>query len=424
MRKFSLDTIGRTSRKLKRRTSQWSESAAGLGAELSARLLSAVRADADVMHFAARVSVWMRWFVLLVAVVELGYRADLWFTTDKEYLLLLVPLLAFNGFIHLKLHRGREVTWRWLLFLSGMDITLLTISVAIGGEFHLFTYVTYYPALALFAVVFTSFGLCLAWATMAAVAYSVVSFTVSGIDYELGQEKALLARVMAMYGVVASVSLVARFERIRRQESVERERELHRERVEVSQAIHDTAAQTAYMISLGIHKARRLAGDSNRELASTLEATSSLTKAAMWELRRPIDEGHIFEGRELGWTLRSHTETFETVSSLRAEMVQSGDEPPLSVETRSRLFSIAHNALTNAFLHAQATSVEVRLEFEEDGLRLSVSDDGIGLAEDYAGRGRGIRGMREDARRMGGRLIVDSSDMGGGTAVVTEVPYK
>ena len=424
MRESNLDASDRSSGNLKRRTGRWSESAAGLETDLAARLLAAVRADADVMHFAARVSVWMRWFVLLAAVVELGYRADLWFATDKEYLLLLVPLLAFNGFVHLRLRRGREVTWRWLLFLSGMDVTLLTISVAIGGEFHLFTYVTYYPALALFAVVFTSLGLCLAWTTVAALAYSIVCLTVSGIDYELGQEKALLARVLAMYAVVACVSLVARFERVRRQAATEREWELHRERVEVAQAIHDTAAQTAYMISLGIHKARRLAGDSNEELTSTLAATSSLSKAAMWELRRPIDEGHLFEGRELGWTLRSHTETFEMVSSLRAEMVQTGDEPPLSVETRSRLFSIAHNALTNAFLHAQASKVEVRLDFEEDGLRLSVTDDGIGLPDDYADRGRGFRGMREDARRLGGSLIVGAGGAGVGTTVLATVPNR
>ena len=86
-----------------------------------------------------------------------------------------------------------------------------------------------------------------------------------------------------MYAVVASVSLIARFERVRRQESAERERELLRERIELSQAIHDTAAQTAYMIGLGIRKAMRLAGGSNEELTATLAATASLSKAAIWE---------------------------------------------------------------------------------------------------------------------------------------------
>ena len=341
---------------------------------MQSRIMRAVRADPDVVPYAAKVSVWMRWLLLLVGVVELAYRPELWFATDKPYLFLSVPLVAFNGFVHYRLRTNRTVTWRWLLFLSAMDIALISAGVVIGGEFHLFIYVTYYPALALFAVVFTSLWLSLAWTTMVAVVYAVVSLTMgSGLDFDLGQEKALLARAMAMYGVVACVSLIARFERVRRQESMERERGLLRERIELSQAIHDTAAQTAYMIGLGIRRAMKLAGESNEELTATLAATSSLSKAAMWELRRPIDQGRIFEGRELGRVLWSHTETFGKVTAVPAEMSQSGIEPPLAVETRSRLFSIAHNALTNAFLHAQAGKVEVRLDFEADGIRLSVS---------------------------------------------------
>ena len=396
-----------------------------LGAELRRRVLRAVRADQDVMLYAARVSVWARWLVWLVGVFELAYRPELWYATDKEYLLLGVPLLAFNGFVHYRLRRDRTVTWRWLLFLSGMDIALITAAVIIGGDFHIFSYVTYYPALALFAVVFPSLWLSLAWATMAAAVYAFVSLALGpGLDFDAGQEKALLFRVVAMYAVVASVSLIARFERDRRQESAKRERELLRERIELSQAIHDTAAQTAYMIGLGIRKAMKLAGGSNEELAATLAATASLSKAAIWELRRPIDEGHLFEGRELGRVLWSHTETFERVASIPTEMLQSGIEPPLAVETRTRLFSFAHNALTNAFLHARADRVEVRLDFGADCIRLSVSDDGVGLPEDYAERGRGFRGMRADAERLGGRLIVETGGPNGGTTVTCQLTYS
>ena len=41
-----------------------------LGAELRRRVLRAVRADPDVMLYAARVSVWARWLVWLVGVFE------------------------------------------------------------------------------------------------------------------------------------------------------------------------------------------------------------------------------------------------------------------------------------------------------------------------------------------------------------------
>ena len=243
-----------------------------------------------------------------------------------------------------------------------------------------------------------------------------------GIDLASGEEKALVGRIAAMYAVVACVSLVSRFERVRRQRSAERERELNRERIELSQAIHDTAAQTAYMVSMGIHRAMGMAGCANEELAKTLAATSSLSRAVSWELRRPIDEGQLFEGRELGRVLWSHTDHFSKTAAIPAEMFQTGTEPPLAVETRSRLFSIAHNALTNAFLHAGAGRVEVRLDFESGVLRLSVSDDGVGLPDDYTERGRGFRGMEADAERLGGRLIVETGGPGGGTNVTCEMP--
>ena len=115
------------------------------------RVLRAVSADRDVMLYAARVSVWARWLVWVIAVANLAYRPQLWWPTDKQYLLLNVPLVAFNGLVHWRLRRGRRVSWGWLLFLSGMDVALISAAVVIGGEFHLFSYVAYYPALALFA---------------------------------------------------------------------------------------------------------------------------------------------------------------------------------------------------------------------------------------------------------------------------------
>ena len=50
-------------------------------------------------------------------------------------------------------------------------------------------------------------------------------------------------------------------------------------------------------------------------------------------------------------------------------MTLAGVEPPLSIETRSLLFSIAHNALTNAYHHAAASRVSVHLEFGEVDMR-------------------------------------------------------
>ena len=396
---------------------------ADMGA-LTKRFSPAIWADPYVVPYAARVSVWGRWFVVLVGAFEIAYRPGFWYPGDWGYVLLMVPLTTLNGLVHFRLLTNRPVTWRWLLALSAMDIALTTASITIGPGFDSYVFVAYYPALALLALVFTSLWLGLAWTTMTAAAYAFVCWTTeSGLDVGAGDEKVLLGRLAAMYALVLCVSLITRFERVARQTAVERERQAQQERIQLSQSIHDTTAQTAYLISMGIHRARELAGPANEELIAALDATSALSMSAMWELRRPIDAGRIFEGRGLGRVLWSHCVTFEKITAVPARMSQSGTEPPLATETRARLFSIAHNALTNACLHARPGRVEVGLSFEADHIRLSVSDDGVGLPDDYAQRGRGFDGMRMDAERMGGRLIVESGEGGGGTTIACVVPW-
>ena len=87
------------------------------------------------------------------------------------------------------------------------------------------------------------------------------------------------------------------------------------------------------------------------------------------------------------------------------------------------LFSIAHNAMTNAFRHSRADRIAIALSFDGDRLRMSVSDDGIGLPDDYADRGHGFRNMRRDVERMGGSLEVGPGESGRGTSIVCVVPY-
>ena len=377
---------------------------ADLGA-IADRFSPAICADPDVVPYAARVSVWGRWFVVLVGAFEIAYRPDFWYPDDVGAVLLLAPLATLNGLVHFRLLTNRPVTWRWMLLLSAMDIALITASISIGPGFDSFVFVAYYPALALFAVVFTSLWLGLAWTTMTVAAYALVCWTAgAGLDIGAGDEKVLVGRLAAMYALVLCVSLITGFERIRRQTAVNGERQVQQERIEFSQAVHDTTAQTAYMIGLGIQQG------SGNWLASTRRGAGG--RSGCHRLRC---QGRLCGrcGAPSTWAASWRAENWDvscgrTVRHLRGSrasmprMSQTGTEPPLTSETRARLFSIAHNALTNAFLHARPGRVEVRLGFEADHIRLSVSDDGVGLPDDYAERGRGFDGMRADAERMGG----------------------
>ena len=338
----------------------------------------------------------------------------------------LLVLIGFNGYIHYRLLSNKPITWHWPVALYALDVFLVSAAAALSDGFsHSFHHLFYYPALAGLAVLFTSFRLNMVWVTMASLVYVAISLTVGdGIDIEAGDEKALLARIAVMYAVVAAVNLATRFERIRWRQAVEREQALQRERVELSHAIHDTAAQSAYMIGLGIDSAKALAGDENQELTATLEATSQLSRSIIWELRHPINVGGIYEGRELSRALRSHATSFTNVTSVPVKMTHTGVEPPLSIEARSLLLSIAHNALTNAYRHAAASNVAIDLEFTQENSRLSVSDDGVGLPDDYAERGNGFANMSRAAERLGGRLVVEQRGAMGGATVTCVIPRE
>ena len=280
----------------------------------------------------------------------------------------------------------------------------------------------YYLAVAPFAWLFASPWLVFSWTTLAVALYVAVCLLAGdGVDADHQEEKVLFYRVLGLYLVAVSVNMVTRFERVRRVRAVEHEGELNRQRIEMSQTIHDTTAQSAYMLGLGLEQAADMVERSDPEAPAKLRAMSELSRSAMWELRHPIDGGQLFSGAPLNQVLAYHADTFTVITSIPAELVQRGQEPELSPIVRSLLFSIAHNALTNAFRHSSAGNVTVELDFGADGLRLSVSDDGVGLPADYAGRGHGFRNMTADARRLGGVLEVESSDEG--TTVACVMPY-
>ena len=378
--------------------------------------------DTDGLRYVAAIAVRVHWCILPVLVFELLYRPYYLYVGVPKFVpfpLFLLALIGFNGLIHYRLLTHRRITWQWLVAICVLDVLLVTAALALSDGFnHSFLHLFYYPALVGLAALFTSFKFTMLCVTITSVAYVGLSLAVGdGIETEMRGEKALVARIAVMYLVVAAVNLATGFERMKWRQAVERERALQSERVELSRSIHDTAAQSAYMIGLGIDTATAQARDSNPELTATLRATSRLSRSLIWELRHPVNVGGIYEGRPLSRALRSHATSFTNVTSVPVKMTQVGIEPPLSMEAKSLLFSIAHNALTNAYRHAEALHVAIDLEFTEEHVRLSVSDDGVGLPDDYEGRGNGFASMHRAAARLGGQLVVDQRGLMGGATV-------
>lgn len=86
-----------------------------------------------------------------------------------------------------------------------------------------------------------------------------------------------------------------------------------------------------------------------------------------------------------------------------------------------QVVAVLSEALTNIARHARASRADVVLETDGRDVRVTVSDNGVGVPAD--GRRSGLRNMAERAEQLGGELELDSSP-DGGTTLVWRVPVE
>lgn len=95
---------------------------------------------------------------------------------------------------------------------------------------------------------------------------------------------------------------------------------------------------------------------------------------------------------------------------------------PLSAEVRHNLLLATREALQNAVAHAGALEVRLALRLDNDGLTITVSDNGKGFETASASPfGNGLQNMRQRLQGIGGRLDIRSKP-GEGTTVSFFVP--
>jgi len=102
--------------------------------------------------------------------------------------------------------------------------------------------------------------------------------------------------------------------------------------------------------------------------------------------------------------------------SVRMEGLVDTDVPR---ETADHVIAVLSEALTNIARHAQADRADVALVTDGREVRLSVTDNGVGIPAE--GRRSGLRNMEERARQLGGELE-RITPQGGGTTLVWRVP--
>jgi signal transduction histidine kinase len=106
-----------------------------------------------------------------------------------------------------------------------------------------------------------------------------------------------------------------------------------------------------------------------------------------------------------------------------------GEIGRLDADTELALYRMVQEALSNVGRHAQSTHVWLRLVFEEEELRITIWDDGVGFPppeewSELAHQGHyGLIGIYERSVLIGAELDVDSSP-GEGTCISIRLPLK
>lgn len=190
------------------------------------------------------------------------------------------------------------------------------------------------------------------------------------------------------------------------------------ERQRLARDMHDSVSQLLFAADLALQVARE--APEGEAKARGLESASALVTSALGELRalvetlRPADlSGGLaaalerLGGRALG--LRVHV---EVGSRELAELPEAHAEA---------LYRVAQEAVHNVLKHARASNLWLRLEPLPAGVRLTVEDDGVGLADGLS-EGLGLPSMRARVAQLGG-VLTFAPRTPHGLRVTAELPW-
>ena len=195
------------------------------------------------------------------------------------------------------------------------------------------------------------------------------------------------------------------------------------ERARISREIHDQFGSLLAALKLSVRwLSRRLEHDPDLHEKTT--EIARLIKEAMLSARelstalRPSILDNLGLLPAIDWQVKQFTK----YAGIPCELAMPGDEHlDMDSERATAVFRILQETLTNISLHAHASRAMVDVQVGERDLILTISDNGIGIAEKASANTHGMLGMIERAQHFGGKLDVYSQP-GQGATVVLHMP--
>ncbi len=202
------------------------------------------------------------------------------------------------------------------------------------------------------------------------------------------------------------------------------------ERQRIARELHDETGQTLTALGIGLRgMSETILTNRNR----AVEQSNQLEKLAMdgvEELQRMVSGLHPPQLDDLGLlaALRWYANDISSRFGITINIVNHGGKPTLTSDIRAVVFRIAQEAITNVVRHANASRIDIQLDYTENNIYLRVEDDGQGFNTDVVlskkpGKSSawGLLGMVERASLVDGTCNIFSSP-GKGTLIEVNVP--
>ena len=200
------------------------------------------------------------------------------------------------------------------------------------------------------------------------------------------------------------------------------------ERERISQDLHDGILQSLYAMGLSLETCRPLLKKLRaKTITGTLDRVVGQLNEIMGDVRAFIAglETELWHKQDLAMAIRTMVQTLAQPHERRCRvLIDTSASRALTPEQGMHLFRIAKEALSNSLRHAKATSTVVSLRQVKQGIRLTISDNGIGFnPSKAAGVGHGLANMASRAARVGGTLNVHAKPKQG-TRIVLDIPKE
>ncbi|MCD4722985.1 MAG: PAS domain S-box protein [Desulfobacula sp.] len=199
-----------------------------------------------------------------------------------------------------------------------------------------------------------------------------------------------------------------------------------REKALVARELHDHLGQVltalridAVWVEKYLTRIDKTAGDRAGKMCSLIDDTINDVRDMAYRLRpRVLDDLGLTDAME---SLLSDFEKRSNVSCV----FKHDEIPKINDTLATALYRIGQEAVTNSLKHSNATTIMVELKNDEEGIVLSIQDNGCGFDADNNSdiNGFGLEGMRERANLVGGKLDI-SSRLSQGSSICCKVKVK